>query len=555
MYDGLGSLVYSEHMRTVMWGVVIVSTALGASLAHADAPAWCRTDGIDKSRLDGDVKQALDPGDAMRATRAIVKATCFPDDEAKQRAKEVAKAKEAWSKKMDLGDAEWAELAVWGSGEPSSYQDLGDLTNDYGKKYTWSTLDPVEQFAGIQNGFPNNGDGNGASWYTYLADALGPKLTETGRLAYVLQACIAGKRPEVEWAMCQPDITRLDRKKIMTELRSSKASAAYKTKIRFIVYGLDDKLAAHAKEVNELMAKDPAYTKMFVIAETTRKEWDDVWSKQAALVDLALQMDDGRQTASRKAFDGCEDKVWPAWEAEVSKIPAKRFQGFSTKIEDSWTEPGMGVVLSTPGGYLASTALFTCSTKGDKNPSITDAIINTLGEVLGNYPGNRGPRTATSLAIRNAGLQLDDQSESIDYPSADFRGKFHGQSARGSYGTIAKVQAGGKAKAKKTDGAKAEEMVTVTFNKKFEKQSQCAKSRNTNRISYIRSDGGVSYEIDCLKWETVSVDRTPDPAVVKARSAKGLKAGMNAYVGQEEVIAAWPKGAKAPSIVAGAAVK
>ena len=64
--------------------------------------------------------------------------------------------------------------------------------------------------------------------------------------------------------------------------------------------------------------------------------------------------------------------------------------------------------------------------------SSKDAIISTLGEVLGAYPGNRGPRQATHLAILNAGLQLDDQSASIDYPGTDFRQKFNGQSARGA---------------------------------------------------------------------------------------------------------------------------
>ena len=542
-------------MRKVVLGSLLVLGALGVRSAHADPPAWCSTPGLEKDRYrDVDVKEAL--GDqAMDAVHAIVGLTCFPNDEAKQRAKEVAKAREAWSKKLDLTDKEWGEVGVWGSGQPSSYQDTSDLTNEFGKKYAWSELDPVEQFAGIQNGFPNNGAGNGYSEYGYLTDALGPKLSEAGRLAWILH-CSGSGTGAVSSAMCQPDIARLDRKKLAAELRASKATPEYKTKIRFIIYALNDRLAAHATEVKALQAKDPAYKKMFDIAETTRKEWDDLWAKQAALVDLALQMDDARQTSSRKAFEGCEDKVWPAWEAEVAKIPAKRFEGFSTKIEDSWTEPGMGVVLSTPGGYLASTALFTCLTHG-ASASSKDAIISTLGEVLGAYPGNRGPRQATHLAILNAGLQLDDQSASIDYPGTDFRQKFNGQSARGDFGTVAKVEAGGKGKgAKPKAGAdKAVEMVTVTFNKKFEKQEQCANSRRTNRISYIRSDGGISYELDCLKWEIVSIDRTPDPEVVTARSAKGLKPGMNAYIGEDEVIAAWPKGAKAPSIVAGVAVK
>ena len=67
--------------------------------------------------------------------------------------------------------------------------------------------------------------------------------------------------------------------------------------------------------------------------------------------------------------------------------------------------------------------------------------------------------------------------------------------------------------------------------------------------------GDVTYQTQCTKWQTVTVDKTPDPAVVTAHSAKGLRPGMNAFVARGEVIGAWVKGAKAPAFLAGVALK
>lgn len=65
----------------------------------------------------------------------------------------------------------------------------------------------------------------------------------------------------------------------------------------------------------------------------------------------------------------------------------------------------------------------------------------------------------------------------------------------------------------------------------------------------------MTYETQCTKWQTVTVDKTPDPAVVTAHSAKGLKPGMNAFVARGEVIGAWVKGSKTPAFLAGVALK
>lgn len=540
-------LVSTTSPGRLAWSIVLVSAALGVSSARADAPAWCRSPGIVEGRLVGDVQRALG-SDAMDAAEAIVKETCFPSKEGEQRAREVAKAKEGWSRKLGIGDAEWGEVGVWASGEPSDKRDFKGMHLPWGTKVAWSPLDPVEQLAAVLNG---TGDGNNTAQSIYFTDALGAKLSETGRLGYILSCIGKTTNAEVEWAMCAPDITRLDKRKVLTEVKASKAPASEKTKIRFLVYLIDPQLADHDKAVKALVAKDPVYGKMFEIAEATRTQWDELWKTSAAVLDLALAMDDARQTRSRKAFDGCHDKVWAAWEAEVATLSASAVTPVPTKDEGitNFPKPAMASVIASPGGYNASVALYVCESQGTSGGA-KDAIIDTLGSVLALHPGLRGPRTATHLAIRNAGLVLDDQNASLRYPSSDLRGWFDGSGARGDLAAVAKVEPTGTA----PDGITGP-VVTVTFTKKFEKQEQCAAAKALNRIAYISPNGDVTYQTMCTKWQTVTVDKTPDPAVVTARSAKGLKPGMLAFVARGEVIGAWIKGSKSPAFLAGVALK
>jgi hypothetical protein len=542
-------------MKTVIWSLVLVSTAVGVSTARAEAPAWCKTAGIEKGRFDDDhVSTALETDNATRNTHAIVRETCFPDDEGKQRAKEIAKARDAWSAKLGFGDAEWVDLAIAGSADPrgNSASDVSGMRLAYDKKYAWSGLDPVDQFAGELNGFSDDGYANVQPRYTYYADALGAKLSEAGRLAYIMNCLSGNSAKEVEWAMCAPDITRFDKKKVLAELRTSIASPTFKTILRFTVYDIDAKLASHAKDVKALIAKDAVYGKMFEIAEATRKQWDSIWTTDAAVLDLALQMEDARSTQSRKAFEGCEDKTRAAWEAEVAKLSASTFEGISTEDQGVtyFPTPVMAALLTTPGGYNASVALFLCAVKGSKDDRAKNPIIDTVGNVLQFYPGQRGPRTAALLAIRSAGLVLDDASAHINYPNADRSSFFRGLSARGNFAAIAKVEPKGTA----PEGITGP-VVTVTYAKKTDKQEECTSSKTLNRIAYIRGDGTVAYQTYCLKWEMVTIDNTPDPQVVSAHSAKGLTAGMKAYVTNGEVVAVWPKGSKAPTILVGIPLK
>jgi hypothetical protein len=522
-------------MKKMVVGCLLL-VAVGREVAIA-APAWCAAEGVNQHEMRySSVTDALDP-DPSDALPAIVASLCWPDAEAKDRVKEIEKARAAWSKKLDLQEADWTDVAQYASTTKSMRQ--GSIPVDHEKKQAWTTLSPIEQFSGIENGFPNNGNGNSISEYTYLTDALGTKLSETGRLAYIQQACLGYNRSIAEWAMCEPDLALLDRKKIADEIRKdAKAKGLDRMKIRLYLHGLDTRLAEHAKEVEKARAKEAAYAKMFEMAAATRKEWDGIWKSETALLELALTMDDARQTSSRKSLEGCSEKTWAAWKAVVEKIPAKNFEGFSTGIADSWMSPAAAVITTTVPGYLASTALFNCH----RATAEKDPVISTIGSVMGFVPGLRGPRTSTLWALRNANLQLDDASEQIDFPQIRYDQKYKGSEARGYFATVAKI---------KVDGDKA----IVSFTPKFEKQEQCSSARRTNRITQIRPDGSLIYESICTQWKSVTVDRSPDAQTVDVRYTAGVKPGMNVNISTGAIFGAWAKGKKSPSVVAGVTVK
>jgi hypothetical protein len=379
-------------------------------------------------------------------------------------------------------------------------------------------------------------NGNPHDW-NYFVDALGGKLTETARLAYV-EKCIDADEVVLA-AMCQADIDALDRKKIASELRADRSYTGYERMlIRFALDRLGAKLAAHAKEVETWKKKDPAYAKMFDLAVAARKSWETTAGANAQLLDLVLQMDDARATSSKKAFEGCEAKTWAAFKAGMATIPAKEFESLPTdEVPSTFLTGAIGIVGNSFPAYNAAIALYMCHQGINKKD---DLLAQTIGVALQRWPGYRGPRSAAFTAILTAGLELDDTSSKISYPTL-VRVWLQGSSSGGNMGTIAKI---------KKDG----DFATIEFTPKFAKQEQCAQSKSTGRLVQITAGGTFVYGSVCLKYKTVTVNNAPSPAKVPVRYVEALKPGMNVMAGAI-VLAAWNKGTKAPAVVAGAVVK
>jgi hypothetical protein len=104
--------------------------------------------------------------------------------------------------------------------------------------------------------------------------------------------------------------------------------------------------------------------------------------------------------------------------------------------------------------------------------------------------------------------------------------------------------------------------LTVGIEKTSVTPQDCVKEHRTNRISEIRSDGQISYEVICDQSKAVTHDTTwsdftivDSPALDKVLKPGVVFSALRAQ-GAEEIIAIWPnKTAKTPSWVLGGAVK
>jgi hypothetical protein len=493
-----------------------------AATNHASAdPDFCKTPGVDRLVLSGGLDSAL-ADDPSTALVNLVAASCGrAGGEGKQRESELAAARAKWSKRLDLTEAEWAEVALWAT-HGAAQRNSPSLK--YDPKQAWSAYDAIDQYANLAHGQIES---------HYLADALGTRLTETGRLGY-LRRCLESKKIG-EWAICGPDLAAFDPAKVAGELRASTRHDGYeRTVIRLEVDGAVKRLAERSAAMKQLVAKDPGYGRLFEIATDARAKF----AADGKLLDLVLAMDDARATNSNKAFDGCDDTTWAAFEAAVGAVPAKKFAELKDDRDVPFLAGAVGVLVNDPASYLASVAMFTCKAGGKR-----DALIRFLGGAMQRWPGFRGPRTAGHTAMLTGGIKLDDRDAKIEFPQIRRMWFDGGESTRGGgRGPVSAVKPGG-------------ETTVVEFVKKMRTEKVCVDWKDTNRISMISASGTIYYEYNCLKYGTSTFNEAPGPKTVSSRYAKGLKAGVTTSIIEDVVTGVWAKAGGAPIAVFGVAVK
>jgi hypothetical protein len=524
-----GLLRRSAMPNTVLriFPAVVAATTLWVSTAAADVqkPAWCNVEGV---TYDGyNPRDAVKEKDPRNAVAYLVDHLCGPNDETKQMYKEIQAAAKKWSATLDMTDADWKDAVDWAV-QMQSKRNSQDLFLDFDSR-SLSSLDAVEQWAFFQR---NNS--------IYYADALGPKLTDLGRMG-LADNCVRTDAVGTR-AICSPDVAAFDVKKISAEIRTATKRSGYERMIaRFRAFEMVELVKEYNKKNDELMAKDEAYKKLFAIAPPEHTAWSSVYSSDVFA--LALKMEDARLSNSRKAFDGCDDTTLAAWKAAIGKLPASTFEGI---VEDpgvkTWRQLALAVALDDRDVYLASVALVTCRNR-DRKP---DRLAAEIGSILMWHPGHRGPRTQSFFAMMNSGIEPDNRSERIEYPTSnrDFFPNYSsadgGAWGRGEVGKI------------KKDGDKA----TITFAAEWAEQNRCTKSKETNKFGGWDTAGRPYYRTICLKWTTEKVNRANDPAAVSQDSMTGVKKGTYVIVDDGAVTAAFAKkDAKQPIAAFGVALK
>src|SRR5262245_60764681 len=98
-------------MKVVACTVSLISALGFAARAAAGAPAWCSAIGNNRIDASGDIKDATDNDDPRNALRDLVGRMCKPDAEATAHMAELEAARQKWSQRLDLTEADWADVA------------------------------------------------------------------------------------------------------------------------------------------------------------------------------------------------------------------------------------------------------------------------------------------------------------------------------------------------------------------------------------------------------------------------------------------------------------
>lgn len=473
--------------------------------------------------MHGTMKEALSSANPRTAVPSIIDMLCHSRQGSEEyaRAAEVEAARQQMMRRLGMTEADWADAGEWAAEHQGR---LMSTSVDYDRKKAWSALAPIEQFAAITKDADP----------TYVTDTFGHALTEVGRMGFI-KDCIS-RDNAVAWAACQPDIEQLDRAKLRSELRTSAGSTGYeRMALRIDALELEDKLKAHAAKVKALVAKDVAYGAVFSTAAAGHKRWS---TTDAKLADAALAMDDARATNSRRAYEGCAERTWPALRGAIAAIPAKTYAGVDDAEALRPIERVAGIIANDPNGYLAALAYVQCKRTG------SDLLTASLAGAMSRWPGYRGRRTMAITMVMNAGIQLDDQDARLEYPSTN-RSWITGPQVGGASGT------GTVASVKIANG-----QAVIGFAKNMQPGQKCTAWSTSNRVIQIRPDGTLVYDSSCTAYRSYTYDASPKPQTVDAQYVDGLKPGMFVRIEGGVVLLAWPKAkAKVPSHVAGVAVR
>ncbi|HEY0191372.1 MAG TPA: hypothetical protein VGC42_09645 [Kofleriaceae bacterium] len=528
-----------------------MSGALSLVLAQAAAaaPVWCK--GAQPGNADLRDLSSREPREVIKA---LVAAECAPTAEVESRRGEVERARDAWSKRLGMTEADWADAVAY-----AQTSDDYSIAVDVASK-TLAAASPLDQYATIMKTQETSSTAPITMDAFYATDMFESSLSEAARFAFLKTSCFdTGKRTvrddagmigsEAYWAVCQADFDRFDLGKLLGEIHGDAThGGAAKMKLRILAYDFGKQVKEHAAAVGEAWKRDDANKKLFEIAAGARNEWTATLGKETRLLELALAMESATIAQSRKQLDGCGEATQAAVTQAISEIPAKQFAEMADQRGDArgkgvanFAAKAGPVLMARPRVLLAMIPFVLCDTKS--------SLSLYMQSLLDHGAGTRGPRNAALSKLRSTPVTYDNLNAKLTFPqplpfSTHFRleggVEFRGDSR------------GGVVKSTKPEG----DHLKVAVEKTTETFEDCVQSHQTNHISEWRADGTVRYEQHCDKSGMVTRDNTWQDIHVLSKYGAALRPGAMFSVLDDDVLAVWPsKQAKAPSMVLGAPVK
>lgn len=525
-------------MKVLFVGVVVIGTLI-ATQVDAAPPAWCKGAAVESRELRG-----LSSKDPREVVKTFVSAACAPTSESEAQRAEIDAARQAWSKRLGMTDADWADAVPYAGTRDDFF-----VTTDISVK-SLAQATPIDQYAVIAKVSEPGSEIDAL----YATDMFEPNLSEAGRLGFITGSCLrrAGTDPvpvdmygmtgiEVISAICQPDLNAFDAAKLFTELRADTAHpGAIKMKLRIAAYELPTRIAEHATEVKQMRKRDDATGKLFEIAADARAVWLSGVGKNARLLEVVLAMDSAAISGSRKLLEGCSEITAATLAEATSSVPAKTFAGLHDDRGDQaagFASTVLPLLAKSPAVELAAIAALRCTPEGE-----LAALLNGIAD---NGRPIRGPRNAALGDMRSAKITYDKAGAKLAFPHPKPYGTNYPD------GSAHPRSAGGLVKSVKRNG----DMLTVQLQQSLIRTEDCVKSHD-GRVAKIHGDGRVERESVCDKTAMRTHDNTWDAFQISAKYVALLKPGVVFSAMGPDVIAVWPSAsAKQPSIVLGGAVK
>lgn len=500
-------------MRVNVASFVVLFLLQGS--ASAEVPGWCAEAAASDHFSARDLKET----NPRYAVRALVAAVCHPNEEAAAKRAEVEAARADWSKRLGMVEADWSDAAEWTQQDfettkvPPSTRDL-------------AAASPLDQWLIILHDSPH-------AYTFYAADIFEPRLSELGRMA-VVQSCVKA-RSEVEWAVCQPDVDKLDVAKVFEELHADTTQKpGFKMKMRLDAFGLTELLKEHAKKVAEAQAKDEGMKKVWELAARARAEYASKAPPNEKLLALVTRMDGASFASSKKLFEGCDEATWAALGEAASKLPGKILDDFRDVREDpahGFASKAMPLAFEDASFHLAAIAVVMCGAR--------QAVAYNLSQYAAKGPGFRGPRDYAFSQLALHPPELDKRGATLFVPRIDKPYFRSGAAPMSSGGVVQKV-------------SKQGDVLTITGAPLIVKREECVASHQSSKIDHLRKDGVIQYQRDCDRSAVVAHNEQWLPFTLPARYEKLLKPGvLISIVGDgrdNDLIAVWPSAkAKHPS--------
>lgn len=520
---------------------VCLGVLVGVRTASAELPKWCGK--TDYSELSEYELSGLKGDDPHRVVSTIAKTRCSTSPQIVQMHAQIDKARAAWGKKLGMNDDDWGDVLEFIDDKQGAYPRVDLSTKDLAQ------FTPMDQWQAIRYGL---GREDAKTQALYIVDALDSRLTEVGRLAW-LGKCLSDRVDHGNvgsLAICNADIEAWSWDKFTTQLRGDTVHArGTKMHLRFLALELNGKIADYKAAREKLFKADEEYKKVFAVAQKGRDEWQKTVGADTKALDVLLAMDSATLAGSRKMFADCGAKTTPLMQAAIAEVPAKTFTGMADERMDpfhGFAYKAGAVLVGFPKVFIAASAWAQCHSD---RPA-----AKWLFSALASVPSQRGPRGAAASALLNEKFTFDDvKARPISVDKGDDDTPYY----RSGGGLSS---AGGSVDGTTVKG----DVVSIKLGKTSMKQEQCLKSRFGKRVSRIRDDGSLEYELICDKWGVVTVDTTwgGEGFKVAKEWLPILKKGVvfSAYSAQgsdaDDVLAIWPnKNASQPSMILGFKLK